>query len=102
MKAGRFVVDTHVHAQRFAAGKGISERPPDASSSKLTAAWARACMTTVWTPTSAFAKLNACALSVRRISRSSFGSVQVTTPVVASAAQLSPANFADSVWSRSQ
>jgi predicted TIM-barrel fold metal-dependent hydrolase len=28
MKAGRFVVDTHVHAQRFAAGKGISERPP--------------------------------------------------------------------------
>ena len=29
MKAGRFVVDTHVHAQRFAAGKGISERPPE-------------------------------------------------------------------------
>ena len=31
MKAGRFVVDTHVHAQRFAAGKGISERPPEAT-----------------------------------------------------------------------
>ena len=31
MKAGRFVVDTHVHAQRFAAGKGISERPPEVS-----------------------------------------------------------------------
>ena len=31
MKAGRFVVDTHVHAQRFAAGKGISQRPPEAS-----------------------------------------------------------------------
>jgi hypothetical protein len=29
MKAGRFVVDTHVHAQRFAAGKGISARPPE-------------------------------------------------------------------------
>ena len=29
MKAGRFVVDTHVHAQRFAAGKGVSDRPPE-------------------------------------------------------------------------
>jgi hypothetical protein len=29
MKPGRFVVDTHVHAQRFAAGKAISERPPE-------------------------------------------------------------------------
>ena len=28
MKAGRFVVDTHVHAQRFAAGKALAERPP--------------------------------------------------------------------------
>ena len=31
MKAGRFVVDTHVHAQRFAAGSAISERPPEVS-----------------------------------------------------------------------
>ena len=29
MKPGRFVVDTHVHAQRFAAGRNISERPPE-------------------------------------------------------------------------
>ena len=29
MKAGRFVVDTHVHAQRFAAGKGVSKRAPE-------------------------------------------------------------------------
>src|SRR6185295_3791184 len=31
MKAGRFVVDTHVHAQRFAAGQAISERPAEVS-----------------------------------------------------------------------
>ena len=29
MKEGRFVVDTHVHAQRFAAGRNVSERPPE-------------------------------------------------------------------------
>ena len=29
MKPGRFVVDTHTHAQRFAAGRNISERPPE-------------------------------------------------------------------------
>jgi hypothetical protein len=29
MKAGRFVVDTHVHAQRFAAGKALSEQEFD-------------------------------------------------------------------------
>jgi predicted TIM-barrel fold metal-dependent hydrolase len=29
MKAGRFVVDTHVHAQRFAAGKSLSEQEFD-------------------------------------------------------------------------
>lgn len=29
MKAGRFVVDTHVHAQRFAAGKAMTEQEFD-------------------------------------------------------------------------
>ena len=46
---------------------------------------------------SGIVKLNAFAFSVLRISRSSSGSVHVTAPVVASAVQLSPANFADSV-----
>jgi Amidohydrolase len=31
MKAGRFVVDTHVHAQRFAAGKAVAEPEGDHS-----------------------------------------------------------------------
>ena len=29
MKAGRFIVDTHVHAQRFAAGKALAEQEFD-------------------------------------------------------------------------
>jgi predicted TIM-barrel fold metal-dependent hydrolase len=36
MKAGRFVVDTHVHAQRFAAGKALAESEP-----KVTREWSQ-------------------------------------------------------------
>ena len=31
MKLGRFIVDTHVHAQRFAAGAALSEAKGEAS-----------------------------------------------------------------------
>ncbi len=34
MKAGRFVVDTHVHAQRFAAGRALRDRGVDAQSAR--------------------------------------------------------------------
>src|SRR5262245_52831834 len=75
---------------------------PDIAS-KATLACARACTVMVCTPTptSAFAKLNALASSVLRISSSSSGVVHVTTPP-APAVQLRPANLALSVWMRSQ